>query len=218
MRAKEYWILAVVAVGTFVVGRWTVNTTPIASKAQQIAKSDKVEPTDIALEKPDSKVNTRKLDERTEKWISMIKKKASQDAVEKADKVEFINVRLEELKELFGQPSQLTGLQKQEAFKKYKGKWVQWTGVLTSAAAYSSNEIYAKFKHVLEPIGGKKTYRYPGITHFEVSVQFPALQKHKLLKAQKGCRITYQGQLNDYSGVYSGSVKLRNGRLVSIER
>jgi len=139
----------------------------------------------------------------------------------KMDKVKSTDVTLEQLNELFGQGSQATSLQRQEAFKKYKGKRVQWKGVLKSASYYGG-ELCASFDHQLEPTGqGSSTSRSkygPGPSlQIEVGVQFPASQKDKLLGIQKGSFVTYQGQLNEHTGLYERPWELTDGRIVSIE-
>ncbi len=128
----------------------------------------------------------------------------------KMDKVESTDVTLEQLNELFGKGSQATSLQRQEAFKKYKGKRVQWKGVL-KRAYYYGDELRALFDHRLEPTG------QGGSTQIEVGAQFPASQKDKLLGIQKGSLVTYQGQLNEHTGFYARPWELTDGRIVSIE-
>ena len=140
----------------------------------------------------------------------------------KMDKVESTDVTLEQLNELFGQGSQATSLQCQEAFKKYKGKRVQWKGVLKSASYYGG-ELRASFDHRLEPTEQEKQwsrmskYKQECYTQIEVGVQFPASQKDKLLGIQKGSFVTYQGQLNEHTGLYERPWELTDGRIVSIE-
>ena len=137
----------------------------------------------------------------------------------KIEKVESTDVTLEELNDLFGVGSQATSLQSQEAFKKYKGKRVQWKGVL-KAAYYSGGELRALFDHRLEPIGqGSRMSKYKQecYTQIEVGVQFPASQKDKLLGIQKGSFVTYQGQLNEHTGFYARPWELTDGRIVSKE-
>ena len=128
----------------------------------------------------------------------------------KMDKVESTDVTLEELNDLFGKDSQATSLQRQEAFKKYKGKRVQWKGVLKEAY-YSGGELLASFGHRLEPT------KQGSVTQIEVGVQFPPSQKDKLLAIQKGSIVIYQGQINEHTGFYERPWVLTDGRIASIE-
>lgn len=187
MKTKEYWIFVVVAVAAFVVGRWTVKTAPIAANAQQ---SEFVKDYCEANSKP---------------------------TIAKTDKVKLIDVTLGQLIELFGRGGQLTSLQKQEEFRKYKGGSVRWKGSLASVSSYRDNEIYTVFDHLLEPAEAERAYGHRLHLHFNVRVTFPVSQKDKLLSAQKGSFVTYQGRLSDYTSVYDGYFQLTNGRVISIE-
>ncbi|HUW20176.1 MAG TPA: hypothetical protein VMW16_12840 [Sedimentisphaerales bacterium] len=128
----------------------------------------------------------------------------------KAGRVERTDVTLQELQDLFCKGSKLTDLQRQEEFNKYRGKMVQWQGVL-KRAYYADEQLCAVFGHRVKPSGllGRRTV--------EITVSFPDLEKSKLLNAQRGSLVTFQGQLNEHSGSYKRPWHLTNGRVVSVE-
>ena len=98
-------------------------------------------------------------------------------------------VTFEEIHELFGIDGRYsTDLQKEEAWKQYKGRCVEWTGELNHLSEGWFGGLTIGMKHL------DTTLTY------DVLIDAPSSLKNKLLRWHKGERYTYRGQLVAYGG------------------
>lgn len=95
-------------------------------------------------------------------------------------------ITFEEVDKLFGHDSPLTDLQRDEAWKSYKNKCIQWTGTLV--------ELDSGFLGI--KIGMQhKSKLIPGM--YDVHVSAPSSQKEHFLAWRKGQQYTYQGRIKE---------------------
>ena len=92
----------------------------------------------------------------------------------------------------------LTDLQKKEAWKRYRGKCVQWTGRLVHLDENESGEIEIGYKHLSSTI----TY--------DVHIIAPADMKARFFPLKKGSWYQYEGRLKSY-GHLIGGIRLEYG-------
>ena len=98
-----------------------------------------------------------------------------------------LRVSFEEFDELFGLKSGKTELQKKDAFNRFKGQCVEWTGEMV----YANEGLFGLsvgFKHL------------PGTFTYDTLVNVPSTSRGSVLKMYKGQRYQYKGTLKDYGG------------------
>ena len=98
-------------------------------------------------------------------------------------------ITFEEVDQKFGIGSKWTDLRKEEEWKKYKGKCVEWKGELSHLEQGWFGGLSVGFKHL------------PFTLTFDVLVSAPRSEKDNLMKWEKGTSYTYKATLKDYAGV-----------------
>ena len=98
------------------------------------------------------------------------------------------NVTFQQVNRLFAYDSELTDLQKEESWKKYRGLCIEWTGELTYLESGFFSGISIGMKHL------SRTLTY------DVLIEAPSSQKDVLLSWRKGTRHTYRATLVSYGG------------------
>ena len=99
-------------------------------------------------------------------------------------------ITFNEVHNKFSIESSLTDLQKDEEWKKYKGKCVEWRGQLEYLDQGFFGGISVGFKHRNE------TFTY------DVLVSAPKSEKENLMKWRQGTKYTYKATLRDYPGAF----------------
>ena len=89
----------------------------------------------------------------------------------------------------FGAESSSTDLQKDEAWKDYKGKCVEWRGELAYLDEGFFGGLSVGFKHL------------PYTLTYDVLVSAPKSEKANLLKWREGTRYTYKATLRSYGTI-----------------
>ena len=107
----------------------------------------------------------------------------------KAKQVAPSDITFEEVDEKFGIESSLTNLQKEEEWKSYKNKCIQWTGRLAHLDSGVFGGINIGMKHKSSTL----TY--------DVLISAPDSQKDRLMKWKDKAAYTYKGRLKDYGEV-----------------
>lgn len=85
----------------------------------------------------------------------------------------------------------LTDIQKEEEWKKYEGKCVEWTGRLEEVKKNFLFGLMVGFKH-----------RNDTLT-FDVLVDAPSSEEERLMSWRQGRSYTYEATLKDYGGIIS---------------
>ena len=134
-------------------------------------------------------------EELTEKYnveAAKAEAKKSREAV-KAKKKAIVpsDITFEEVNEKFGDGSSLTDLQKEEAWKSYKNKCIEWTGELVSMSEGTFGGIRIGMRHLSSTITR------------DVTVTAPDSEKKALLNWREGDYYTYKGRLKGYGGMIS---------------
>ena len=87
--------------------------------------------------------------------------------------------------------------------RKYIGNLVQWTGQVADVdRTIIDKRLYVKFKHTEQSLIS------------DVTVYFTDSQKNKLLKLEKGDKVTYQGRIHRICVLFNH--ELANGKIVKI--
>ena len=113
----------------------------------------------------------------------------------------FADISFEELDKTFGKENRMTESQKDKLWKKYKGKYVRWTGQVVSRG--------------LGRVSGLKM----GIRHqdgTDIELSFDVEMKDKVLQTKAGDTVTYTGKLVNRRGVIL-PYKLEDGKIENIE-
>ena len=234
MNSKKCFILEVTLL-TFLIG---LNTTLWGQEPND--PNDKIKVLQEKIKQLESVVRhtenekasvVRKLDEqikeneRLKNLCSQIGIDTSPQKNEKPSKAEdpnMIKVGLEQLYQLFTVKSRsLTNLQKdvwqKELLKNYGGKYVQWTGRITSISNFIKDKKDAESHCQMQFIYQNFNSGFMA----DVRVEFPETMKQRLLSLNKGSLITYQGKLPDnYEHMKSlehGNLTLTDGRIISVK-
>jgi hypothetical protein len=113
----------------------------------------------------------------------------------------FVDISFEELNKTFGKENRMTESQKDKLWKKYRGKYVRWTGQVVSRG--------------LGRVSGLKM----GIRHKEgtdIELSLDIEMKDKVLQTKAGDTVTYTGKLVNRRGVIL-PYKLEDGKIENIE-
>ncbi len=113
----------------------------------------------------------------------------------------FIVESFEDMESIFGKESKLSDEQKDEAWKKYEGKYVSWSG-----------QIVYKNVNVATGLRVGMTQKERG----EVEVKFRLAKKEKVLKFQEGEMVLYTGKLVKRCGSQSPFL-LEDGDIITIK-
>jgi hypothetical protein len=103
-----------------------------------------------------------------------------------------------DFEETFGLNSDLTDLQKDEEFKQYKGKYVQWTGTVAAISSTFGTSLQVKC--------------HPNVLVSNVIVSFSNERVPQLLSYSEGDTITFTGKLLSWSSLLAHSLK--DGKVV----
>jgi hypothetical protein len=93
----------------------------------------------------------------------------------------FIIESFEDLENIFGKNSKLSDAQKEEAWKKYEGKYVNWEGQIAYKSVSDPSDFRVGIKH---PTG-----------KMNIEVKFSPAKKNKISKFQEGETVLYSGKL-----------------------
>ena len=113
----------------------------------------------------------------------------------------FVDISFEELNKTFGKENRMTESQKDKLWKKYRGKYVRWTGQVVSRG--------------LGRVSGLKM----GIKHKEgtdIELSLDVKMKDTVLQTKAGDTVTYTGKLVNRRGVIL-PYKLEDGKIENIE-
>lgn len=113
----------------------------------------------------------------------------------------FVDISFVELDKTFGKENRMTESQKDKLWKKYRGKYVRWTGLVVSRG--------------LGRVSGLKM----GIRHKEgtdIELSLDVKMKDKVLQTKAGDIVTYTGKLINRRGVIL-PYKLEDGKIENIE-
>ncbi len=113
----------------------------------------------------------------------------------------FVDISFEELDKTFGKENRMTESQKDKLWKKYRGKYVRWTGLVVSRG--------------LGRVSGLRM----GIRHKEgtdIELSFDIEKKDKVLQTKAGDTVIYTGKLVNRRGVIL-PYKLEDGKIENIE-
>ena len=99
-------------------------------------------------------------------------------------------ITFQELNDKFGPDSKWTNLRKEEEWKKYKGKCVQWSGELSYLDQGILGGISIGFKHV------------PFTLTYDVLISAPRSEKDKLMRMEQGANYRYKATLKNYAGAH----------------
>ena len=127
----------------------------------------------------------------TEKPQPVAKKQAAPVKPKPKPKPIVSKVTFYEVNRLFAHDSGLTELQKDEAWKDYKGLCVEWTGEVADIDSQVISGFSVGMKHL------RSTLTY------DVLIDAPSSQKETLLSWQQGTRRTYRATLVSYGGAFS---------------
>ena len=98
-------------------------------------------------------------------------------------------ITFEEVDSTFGLYSRFTDVQKEAAWKRYKGKCVSWVGELTHLDSGFLGGFKMGMRHL------------PATSTFDVLVHVPESEKEKMLSMQKGRRYPYLATLVSYGTI-----------------
>ena len=113
----------------------------------------------------------------------------------------FVDISFEELDKTFGKENRMTESQKDKLWKKYRGKYVRWTGLVVNRG--------------LGRVSGLRM----GIRHKEgtdIELSFDIEMKDKVLQTKAGDTVNYTGKLVKRRGVIL-PYKLEDGKIGNIE-
>lgn len=99
------------------------------------------------------------------------------------------DITFEEVDDKFGIEGSMTDLQKEEAWKSYKNKCIEWTGSLAHLDSGVFGGINIGMKH-------KST-----TLTYDVLISAPESQKSRLMKWKEGDTYTYRGRLKRYGEI-----------------
>ncbi|MCY4641424.1 MAG: hypothetical protein OXC41_01790 [Gammaproteobacteria bacterium] len=99
-------------------------------------------------------------------------------------------ITFDEVNNTFGAEANLTDLQKDEMWKKYRGKCVEWTGILTHLDSGMFGGIDIGMKHLRETLT------------FDVLISAPKSMKEKFMSWQQNKQYTYRATLERYGGFF----------------
>ena len=99
---------------------------------------------------------------------------------------EISGITFGEVNQRFGLDSTWTDLRKEEEWKKYKGKCVEWVGELSYLDQGLFGGISIGFKH------------FPHTLTYDVLVLAPRSEKDRLMKLEQGILYKYKATLRDY--------------------
>ncbi len=114
---------------------------------------------------------------------------AEAEAKLQAARARISNITFSQVHRLFGVDGALTELQKEEEWKKYRGKCVEWTGQLVHLDEGLWSGVEIGFKHA------QYTLTY------DVIVSAPSAEKERLMALRQGRSYKYQATLREYGGV-----------------
>lgn len=97
-------------------------------------------------------------------------------------------ITFQEVSEKFGTQSRLTEAQKREAWKKYQGRCVQWSGELSYVGESFIRGLTLGFKH------------NPRTLTYDVLVSAPDNERDAAQNMKKGAHYSYRGTLKKYGG------------------
>ena len=95
-------------------------------------------------------------------------------------------VTFAQVNRLFAYDSELTDLQKEEEWKNYRGRCIEWTGEV----AYLESGFFGGISIGMKHLNSTLTY--------DVLIDAPSSQKKELLSWRKGTRHTYRATLVNY--------------------
>ncbi|HHT9121022.1 MAG TPA: phospholipase D-like domain-containing protein [Candidatus Hypogeohydataceae bacterium YC41] len=113
---------------------------------------------------------------------------------------EFLDTSFQELDNIFGEESSLTGSQKKKVWENYRGKYVQWQGIVV-------------YKGV-----GRMDWNRVGLSHnqgkeADVEVSFNSRNMEDILSLQEGDTVTYTAKLSSRKG-HGAPYRLEDGELL----
>lgn len=100
------------------------------------------------------------------------------------------NITFNEVHSKFGGNANLTDLQKNEMWKKYRGMCVEWTGTLAHLDSGMFGGIDIGMKHL------SQTFT------FDMLIRAPKSMKEKFMTWQQNKQYTYRATLKQYGGVF----------------
>lgn len=121
------------------------------------------------------------------------------ETAKKVESVPISNISWQELDRIYDVQSGYTELQEKETWKNYKGKKVQWTGIVSSVGeTFGTLQLQVKMK--------RETLSSDLLVDLRDSERSRALQLHE------GQRVTFVGILDDWGTIMP--ITLKHGKIV----
>jgi hypothetical protein len=121
-------------------------------------------------------------------YVVSVGQKAQQARQEQAKQSPISDITWEEIDQIYNLKSSATNLQKEEAWKKYKGKKVKWQGTVSSMSeTFGTLQLQIKMN--------------PATLTSDLLMRLNDDQREKALKLSKGDRVTFVGVLDEWGAI-----------------